>query len=119
MHCVCADAMSNTDRHHRPVHRGSIRGSRRYNGASSIPALNFMNVRTLDEILDSVTRVLPSTPEDLKRNIRAALATAFDRLDLVTREELEVQEAVLQRTRARLKELEERLTALEQLAERR
>lgn len=45
--------------------------------------------------------------------MRTALTDVLNRLDLVTREELEVQEAVLQRTRDRLKQLEERIAALE------
>jgi ubiquinone biosynthesis accessory factor UbiK len=69
--------------------------------------------KTLEDVIDSVARLLPRTPADLERNVRTALASAFERLDLVTREELEVQEAVLQKTRARLKELEERIAALE------
>jgi hypothetical protein len=51
---------------------------------------------------------------DVKRNMRAALQAALDRLNLVTREELEVQEAVLARTRQKLQELEKKITALEQ-----
>lgn len=69
--------------------------------------------RTLDDVVSAVARVLPRTPEDLERNIRATLASVFDRLDLVTREELEVQEAVLARTRARLEQLEQQVIALE------
>lgn len=72
-----------------------------------------INPKVVDELVASVARLLPSTPADLERNLRAALTAAFDRLDLVTREELEVQEAVLARTRARLKEMEERIAALE------
>ena len=69
--------------------------------------------RVFDEIIDTVTRLLPQTPQDVQKNLRAALTAAFDRLDLVTREELEVQEAVLQRTRARLEEMEKRVAELE------
>ena len=76
-----------------------------------------MRTSALEEIMQTVTRLLPQTPQDVKRNLHAALAGIFDRLDLVTREELEVQEAVLQRTRARLKEMEERVAALERRAD--
>lgn len=76
-----------------------------------------MRTDAIDEILQAVTRLLPQTPEDVKRNLHGALAGVFDRLDLVTREELEVQEAVLARTRARLKEMEERVAALERRLE--
>jgi BMFP domain-containing protein YqiC len=46
--------------------------------------------------------------------MNAALQSALERLDLVTREELEVQEAVLARTRQKLEELEKKVAALEQ-----
>jgi BMFP domain-containing protein YqiC len=74
--------------------------------------------KTLEDVIDSVARLLPRTPADLDRNVRAVLTSAFERLDLVTREELEVQEAVLQRTRARLKELEERIAVLERAGQK-
>jgi BMFP domain-containing protein YqiC len=51
--------------------------------------------------------------EDLKRNLRAAVSAQLDRLDLVTREEFEVQRAVLQRAREQLDQLSARLDALE------
>ena len=50
---------------------------------------------------------------DLEKNLRALLASAFGRLDLVTREEFDVQREVLARTRARLQELEAKLSELE------
>lgn len=72
--------------------------------------------KSIDEIFSAVASVLPRTPADVERNVRAALTAALDRLDLVTREELEVQEAVLARTRARLQELEQKVAALERRA---
>lgn len=54
---------------------------------------------------------------DLEKNLRALLASAFSRLDLVTREEFDVQREVLTRTRARLQELEAKLAELENQAE--
>lgn len=67
----------------------------------------------LEQIMATVARLLPQTPQETKRNLHAALADVLGRLDLVTREELEVQESVLQRTRDRLKEMEQRVDALE------
>jgi len=55
---------------------------------------------------------------DLEKNLRALLASAFGRLDLVTREEFDVQREVLARTRARLQELEAKLSELEKRAAR-
>jgi len=73
------------------------------------------DTKTLDQFVAAVTRFLPSQPKDVEKNIRAALQSVFDRLDLVTREELEVQEAVLAHTRERLVQLEKRIAELEDL----
>lgn len=73
-----------------------------------------MRPGALEQIMVTVARLLPQTPQEARRNLHAALADVLGRLDLVTREELEVQEAVLQRTRDRLKEMEQRVAALEQ-----
>jgi ubiquinone biosynthesis accessory factor UbiK len=54
-----------------------------------------------------------SPAADLEKNLRALLQSAFSRLDLVTREEFDVQREVLARTRARLAELEAKLLELE------
>ena len=50
---------------------------------------------------------------DLEKNAKALLGGFFDKLDLVTREEFDVQAQVLARTRQKLKELEARVEALE------
>ncbi len=68
----------------------------------------------LDEVTERVGRAVPGgVGEDVRRNIRGALQASLDRIGLVTREELEVQEAVLRRTRQRLQDLEQQVTALE------
>ena len=51
--------------------------------------------------------------DDLQRNLKAGLESTLGRLNLVTREEFEVQQAVLARTREKLRALEERVAALE------
>ena len=51
---------------------------------------------------------------DLKKNLDATIRAALERMNLVTREELEVQEAVLARTREKLKALEAKVAELEQ-----
>jgi len=51
--------------------------------------------------------------EDLENNFRSVLRASLSKLDLVTREEFEVQEAVLARTREKLEALEERLQQFE------
>lgn len=68
----------------------------------------------IDEIAKATARAMPAgMTQEIERNLRGALQAAFDRLDLVTREELEVQEAVLARTRARLEDMEKRVAELE------
>jgi BMFP domain-containing protein YqiC len=65
-------------------------------------------------LAESVPEGLRSVREDLEANFRSVLKTGLGKMDLVTREEFEVQEAVLARSRAKLQGLEERLEALEQ-----
>jgi len=62
----------------------------------------------------AVPEGLRSMREDLEKNFRAVLRTSLGKLDLVTREEFEVQEAVLARTREKLEALAAKLEKLEQ-----
>ena len=50
---------------------------------------------------------------EMEKNLHAALQAAFAKLELVTREEFDVQQAVLVRTRTKLEELEKQVTELE------
>ena len=78
-----------------------------------------MNPKLLDEINDKVRAVLAQGPAaDVEKNMRAMLSGLFSRLDLVTREEFDVQREVLLRTRAKLVELENRVAQLEAGANR-
>ena len=73
-----------------------------------------LNPKLLDEMSSRVTSLLASTPAgDIEKNLRAALGSLFAKLDLVTREEFDVQREVLARTRAKLQALEARITELE------
>ena len=78
-----------------------------------------MEPRLLDELNDRMRQVFAQSPAaDLERNLRAMLAALFARLDLVTREEFDVQRQVLLRTREKLAVLESRVSELErELAE--
>lgn len=74
-----------------------------------------LNKNVLDEIGSKVNEILASSPaKDVEKNIRAMLAGAFTRLDLVTRDEFDVQQEVVKRTRIKLAELEEKVRKLEQ-----
>jgi BMFP domain-containing protein YqiC len=76
-----------------------------------------VNEKLVDEIGARIKEVMARTPAaDIERNLRAALAAWFTRLDLVTREEFDVQTAVLARTREKLVLLEARLAELEKAA---
>ena len=67
-----------------------------------------------EEIDRKMKEILARGPAaDLEKNLRALLASAFGRLDLVTREEFDVQREVLARTRAKLQQLEATLAELE------
>ena len=73
-----------------------------------------LNPKLLDEMSSRVSSLLASTPAaDVEKNLRTALAGLFARLDLVTREEFDVQREVLARTRAKLQALESRIAELE------
>lgn len=65
------------------------------------------------QLADSLPEGLVAARDDLARNLAALLAAAFERLDLVTREEFDVQRKVLARTRERLESLEAELARLE------
>ncbi len=76
-----------------------------------------MNQKLLDDINAKLKAVMAQSPAaDLERNLRAMLGAAFTRLDLVSREEFDIQREVLARTRARLAELEKQVVALESAA---
>jgi hypothetical protein len=64
-------------------------------------------------LADGMPKGFQTLQDDMQRNLRAGLESAFGRLNLVTREEFEVQQAVLTRTREKLKALEARVEALE------
>ena len=76
-----------------------------------------MAFESIDELArrlaESVPQSLRSVKDDLEKNFRSVLKSGLGKLDLVTREEFEVQEAVLARTRQKLEVLEERLGAIE------
>ena len=73
--------------------------------------------RTLDELIRRIAAVLPpgisQLNEDVRKNLKEVLSTYLARMALVTREEFEVQSAVLARTREKLDHLEAQVTALE------
>ena len=69
---------------------------------------------TFDRIAAAIATALPvELTEDVRKNVRAALSSTLEKMDLVTREEMEVQEKVLLRTREKVESLLIRLDQLE------
>ncbi len=72
----------------------------------------------LDDMVDRLLGALPAGLRDLKeeseRNLRAALHSALSKMDLVTREEFDIQQGVLARTRAKLEALEKQVAEMAQ-----
>jgi BMFP domain-containing protein YqiC len=77
-----------------------------------------MSDKSIEDLARKLAEALPeslrSMREDIEESFRSVLKTGLGKLDLVTREEFEVQEAVLARTREKLEALEERLKELEE-----
>ena len=76
-----------------------------------------IDLKAIDELARRVSELVPPGVKDagaeLEQNIKATLQAGLARLDLVTREEFEVQRAVLLRTREKLDALERALAALQ------
>ena len=74
-----------------------------------------MNERhPFDDLSERIREALRNSPaQDIEKNLRALLAGWFDRMDLVLREDFEVQKKILERAQARLAELEARVSELE------
>jgi len=73
-----------------------------------------MDRRLLDELGERINEAFRSSPAgDVEKNLRALLLAWFDRLDLVVREDFEVQKKLLERAQAKLAELESRIGELE------
>ena len=70
--------------------------------------------KNFEQVFDSLRRSVPGGfAQDVEKDLRAALTAALAKLDLVTREELDVQMQVLARTRERLGTLKKQVTELE------
>ena len=73
----------------------------------------------LDSLAKRISSLIPepiqATQKDLESNLRSGLESGLRKMNLVTREEFDVQTAVLQRTREKLEQLEKRVAALESI----
>lgn len=80
--------------------------------------LAMFDPKSIDDIAnrlaDAVPAGLTNLKDDMEKNFHAILQSALGKLDLVTREEFEIQKAVLAKTRSKLEELEKRVAKIEQ-----
>ena len=68
----------------------------------------------IQEISDKIREIIKNSPiEDMENNINALLRSMFTKLDLINREEFDIQTEVLKKTRLKLEALEAKLKALE------
>ena len=70
--------------------------------------------KNIEQVLNDLRQIIPGGfAQGVEKNLRAALVAGLAKLDLVTREELEIQTAVLTRTREKIEALEKLVAALE------
>jgi BMFP domain-containing protein YqiC len=73
-----------------------------------------MDKSLFDDLSARINEALRNSPaQDIERNIRALLASWFDRMDVVMREDFEVQRKLLEQTQVKLAALEARVSELE------
>ena len=76
-----------------------------------------LSQKLFDEISSKISEIIAASPaKDVEKNVRAMMSATFTRMDLVTREEFEVQQEVLARTREQLDQALVRLEKLEAAA---
>ncbi len=91
----------------------------RHNGCIDIPKWFAMfDPKIIDDISQRLSKSLPpglaSLEKDTRQHLNSALQSALSRMNLVTREEFDIQQAVLARTREKLEMLEKHVAQLEQ-----
>lgn len=70
--------------------------------------------RLFEDLGERINETFRNSPaQDLEKNLRALLASWFDRMDLVLREDFDVQKELLRRAQAKLDQLEARISELE------
>lgn len=105
---------------------GLLMGRSPYNGRMILTTFlisrggrfDMLDSKQIDDLVHRLASAMPkgiqALQEDINRNLRASLESGLARLDLVTREEFDVQSAVLARSREKLAALETRIAELEQ-----
>jgi BMFP domain-containing protein YqiC len=76
--------------------------------------VTMIDKRFFDDLNERISEAFRNSPaQDIEKNLKALLASGFSRLDLVLREDFEVQKKLLERAQAKLAELEARIAELE------
>ena len=75
----------------------------------------------IETAISDITKILPEDldilKDDLEKNIRATLNATFSKMELVTREEFDIQASLLSSTRAKLEALQKKLSEIEKQLE--
>ena len=75
----------------------------------------------IETAISDITKILPEDldilKDDLEKNLRATLNATFSKMELVTREEFDIQASLLSRTRAKLEALQKKLSEIEKQLE--
>ena len=73
-----------------------------------------LSAKFIEDINQKISEVIQSSPaKDIEKNVRVLMTGLFSKLDLITREEFDVQAQVLLRTREKLEKLEAQVAELE------
>jgi ubiquinone biosynthesis accessory factor UbiK len=79
--------------------------------------IEMINKEHIEEFIQQASKLVPDDlsrfKKEIETNLRTTLSASLSKMDLVTREEYDIQTALLQRTRAQLDALQEKLSALE------
>jgi len=78
-----------------------------------------LNPSQLESVAKKIAEIIPEgfgeVPTGMQSQVKSVLASAFDKMDLVTREEFDIQSGVLAKTRSKLEQLEKQVAELEKL----
>ncbi|WEJ62913.1 accessory factor UbiK family protein [Thiomicrorhabdus lithotrophica] len=78
-----------------------------------------LNPSQLESVAKKIAEIIPEgfgeMPAGMQSQVKTVLASAFDKMELVTREEFDIQSGVLAKTRSKLEQLEKQVVELEQL----
>jgi len=76
-----------------------------------------VDAKNIDELARRIAGLMPESAtrfqEEIEKNLKAGLKGVLQKMDLVTREEYDVQTAILERSREKLAQLEQRVAELE------